>query len=84
MQEADRTREIIRVSVEDAYGRKIEITAINGLLPEDCLELLMKQSILFMANSYTADQIRDEWQGPSEKIQEIMCTGSASIPEGED
>jgi hypothetical protein len=83
MTEQSRTREVIRASVEDAYGNKTEITALNGMLPEDCLELMMKQSIIFLSNGYTPDEIRGEWHGPNEDIQQIMCSGSASIPEGE-
>lgn len=83
MAEQTRTREVIKISVADAYGNKTEITALNGMLPEDCLELLMKQNVIFMSNGFTPDEIRPDWHGPNEDIQQIMCSGSAGIPEGE-
>lgn len=75
-----RTREAVNIQVTDAFGNRTNVSVFQGLLPEDMLEILMKQRLIFRTHQAADDEIESNWTGPDEKIQRLLCSGYSSVP----
>lgn len=79
----DRQRRAVTVKVNDGVSGSYIVTAYEGMLPEEMLQLLIEQRLTLHARKLDDTDVKRVWHGPSENIQQALTGGLASSSQEE-